>query len=78
MSDETRAERAAELSAQLESAEKMLANSTKAYRRVRQMRGANAHERSWHFKDQMDKTQARIENIKSELAEVQVEAGGGL
>jgi multidrug resistance efflux pump len=57
----------AELKKQLESAEQMLANATKAFKRVRQMRGANAHERSWHFKEQMDKTQARIDRINSEL-----------
>lgn len=64
----------AALRAKINSAEASLAVSTKAYKKMRQMRGAAAHKRAWYFEEQMQKWTAVIERSKAELAAL--EAGG--
>lgn len=56
------------LRAKISSAEAALAASTKGYKKVRQMRGADAHKRAWYFEEQMQKWGAVIERSKAELA----------
>lgn len=58
----------AALRSKIKSAEASLAVSTKAYKKMRQMRGADAHKRAWYFEEQMQKWTAVIERSKAELA----------
>ena len=52
----------------ISSAEASLTASTKGYKKVRQMRGADAYKRAWYFEEQMQKWAAVIERSKAELA----------
>jgi hypothetical protein len=63
-------DRLSELTRQREWAQKSLDSATVAYKRVRQMRGANAHQRSWHFKEQMEKAQTRLTEIDNEISKL--------
>lgn len=56
------------LRSKISSAEMSLAAATKGYKKMRQMRGADAHKRAWHFEEQMQKWTAVIERSKAELA----------
>lgn len=57
----------AELEEEKESLERMLAISTDALKKLRQMRGSAAHERAWHYEDRIAKTKSRLEEIRIEL-----------
>lgn len=59
------------LQSRLASAEASLAASTKGYKKMRQMRGADAHKRVWYFEEQMQKWSAVIEQVKAELAQLE-------
>lgn len=65
----------AALRAKICTAEASLAASTKGYKKVRQMRGADAHKRGWYFEEQMQKWTAVIERSKSELAALELAHG---
>jgi hypothetical protein len=73
MAKEEIKDRATELAGQREWAQHSLESATKAYKRVKQMRGADAHKRSWHFKEQMDKAHERLKMIDAELAKIKLE-----
>jgi hypothetical protein len=76
MAEDEVKDRAAELVGQREWAQHSLESATTAYKRVRQMRGADAHKRSWHFKEQMDKAEERLKKIDEELATIKLESEG--
>lgn len=59
------------LRSKITSAEVSLATATKAYKKTRQMRGADAHKRGWYFEDQMKKWSGVIERSKAELADLE-------
>jgi len=59
--------------AKISSAEASLAASTKGYKKMRQMRGADAHKRAWYFEEQMQKWTAVMERAKAELAALEGE-----
>ena len=61
----------AALRSKISSAEASLAAATKGYKKVRQMRGADAHKRSWYFEEQMQKWAKVIERSKAELAKLE-------
>lgn len=69
MSDQD--ERIEALRSKIVSAEASLAVVTKAYKKVRQMRGADAHKRAWYFEEQMKKWAAVVERSKAELADLE-------
>jgi hypothetical protein len=58
----------AALRAKIRAAEASLAASTKAYKKMRQMRGADAHKRGWYFEEQMQKWTSVIDRSNAELA----------
>lgn len=62
------------LRSKITSAEASLAVATKGYKKVRQMRGADAHKRAWYFEEQMQKWTAVIERSQAELAELEAGA----
>lgn len=59
------------LRSKIKSAEASLAAATKGYKRMRQMRGAEAHKRAWYFEEQMQKWAAVIERSNAELADLE-------
>jgi hypothetical protein len=65
----------AALRAKIASAEASLAASTKGYKKMRQMRGADAHKRAWYFEEQMQKWTSVIERSKAELAALESASG---
>lgn len=67
----TKKQKIEELQSKLASAEASLAASTKGYKKMRQMRGADAHKRVWYFEEQMQKWTAVIDQVKAELAELE-------
>ena len=50
-----------------------LDNTTKAYKKCRQMRGADAHKRSWRLKEQMERYQAQVNELDEKIAALQAE-----
>ena len=56
------------LEAKRSSKEKMLEAATAAWKKCRQMRGADAHKRAWHYEGEMNKNKELIEKIDEELA----------
>lgn len=64
------------LRSKITSAESSLAAATKGYKKMRQMRGADAHKRAWYFEEQMQKWTAVIERTKAELAALEAEGLG--
>ncbi len=67
----TKQQKIEELQSKIASAEASLASSTKGYKKMRQMRGADAHKRVWYFEEQMQKWSAVIEQAKAELAKLE-------
>lgn len=59
------------LRSKIKSAEASLAAATKGYKKMRQMRGADAHKRAWYFEEQMQKWAAVLERSKAELADLE-------
>lgn len=69
--DNNMSDRDAEIEAlktKLASAEASLASATQGYKKMRQMRGAAAHKRVWHFEEQMQKWSSVVELTQAELA----------
>jgi hypothetical protein len=64
--------RIAELEEEKASLERMLAIASDALKKLRQMRGAAAHERSWHYENRIAKTTARLGEIQVELSQLDV------
>lgn len=50
---------------------KDLATATTAYKKCRQMRGADAHKRAWYFEDKMKKYQEELDRLDREQAELE-------
>jgi hypothetical protein len=71
MSDEDPTDIKARLQREKEWAQNQYDTASKGYKRVRQMRGSNAHERSWALKEQMEKSLARIKRIDDELVKLE-------
>jgi uncharacterized small protein (DUF1192 family) len=67
----------------LASEQDYLASNTKALKRVRRMRGADAYKKRWEFEAHVQRYQARVNTLKAEIALVVAEqtrrdtAGGG-
>lgn len=61
------------LRAKIDSAEASLASSTKGYKKLRQMRGADAHKRAWYFEEQMQKWTAVVERARADLAALEAQ-----
>ena len=62
------------LRSKIRSAEESRDAATKAYKKLRQMRGADAHKRAWHYEEQMQKWSAVVERVEAELAAFEGEA----
>jgi len=67
----TKQQKIEELRSKIASAEASLASSTKGYKKMRQMRGADAHKRVWYFEEQMQKWSAVIDQAKADLAKLE-------
>jgi len=52
----------------ISSAQASLESATKGYKKMRQMRGADAYKRAWYFEEQMKKWTAVVERSQAELA----------
>ena len=59
------------LRSKLSSAEASFAAATKGYKKMRQMRGADAHKRAWHFEEQMQKWSNVVDRVRAELERVE-------
>lgn len=59
------------LRSKITAAEASLTAATKAYKKTRQKRGADAFKRGWYFEDQMKKWTGVIERSKAELADLE-------
>lgn len=64
--------RLAELKDKRVSVERALATSTAAWKKCRQMRGADAYKRAWYFEEQMEKSKTALTAIDEELAALEV------
>ena len=63
----------AKLERAIKSTTGFLATATRSYNRVRQMRGANAHQRAWDFQAQIDKHRGRLVALETERGDVAAE-----
>jgi hypothetical protein len=57
----------ADLEQRRESLAHVIASATAAKRKLRQMRGANAHKRVWYYEEQIEKASTRMSEVEAEI-----------
>lgn len=61
-----------DIAAQRETRLKDLANATAAYKKCRQMRGADAYKRAWYFEEKMKTHKEELDRLDRERADLEL------